>query len=214
MPTSFRPLAGATGGLAQRFFDYLVRRGFGFQEVKQLVRAYDLHYCLTGEWAYRLIFPIYEGDVLQTWTGRAIVPSQLRYKTLSTKENGPEQIALRPITDCLYNFDGLMDVGGRTLCVTEGPFDALKVDFYGETEGIRATCLFGSNVSERQFYLLTRLAPRFERLILLLDRDTLLNRAQEVGSRMVSLSPEIKLVPEPWKDPGDMTRDAVLGLRA
>lgn len=212
LPTTFHPLFCARGYFAERFFKCLIHRGFEPQEVRDLAQMYDLHYCLFGDFAYRLIFPIYENEILQTWTGRAIVESKLRYKTLTAKPSRKGQGALRPITDYLYNFDGLMDVGGRILCIVEGPFDALKVDFYGKSVGVRATCLFGSNISERQFYLIMKLASRFNRLILLLDRDMFLNRAQQVRSRLASLSLEIKLVPEPWKDPGEMTKEAVLGL--
>ena len=57
-----------------------------------------------------------------------------------------------------------------TLVLTEGPFDALKVNLLGRKADIWATCCMTSSYSPAQRALLHSLIPRFRRTLVLFDR--------------------------------------------
>jgi hypothetical protein len=53
------------------------------------------------------------------------------------------------------------------LIVVEGPFDAMRLDYYGSAFGIRSTCLFGKRLDDAQVALLDRIP--FNDLYICLD---------------------------------------------
>lgn len=195
------------------FFAYLEHRGF--ENVQELAELYGLRYCISdfdgGKWQNRVILPIFIDYTLQTWTGRSILREpRLRYNTLSTKSG-----ALIPITDAIFNFDGLLAEGSKkeTLFLCEGPFDALKFDFYARNAGGRATCLFGLNMGQAQLGLISELSQIFGKLVVLLDTAEV-NTSMSIRSQLSFLP--IKVVegslPVGVKDPGDLTELQVLQL--
>jgi hypothetical protein len=117
-------------------------------------------------------------DKLVTWTGRSIVPGEaLRYRALSEdaekakKSRLPQ--AVTSIYQTLWQFDSLETEPGNTLAVCEGPFDALRLDFYGRPLGLRATCFFGKSIGAAQIALLDLIAPLYKRKLLMLDNNSL-----------------------------------------
>jgi hypothetical protein len=158
-------------GSGKIFFDYLVKdRKYSVKEVVQLVEDYQLGYSLIGKFNFRIVIPVIMEQGLVTWTGRAITDSTLiRYKTLSVDKDEPK--ALVSIKDSLWNYKNLVDYPGHTLYVCEGPFDSMRVDFFGKKNGIRATCLFSKNVSDAQLILLDELSYLYDNKFLLLDQD-------------------------------------------
>ncbi len=74
--------------------------GTHLKERKWLAEAYNLHYAVSGRFAYRIIIPITDrlGKVA-TWTGRAIDrEADIRYLTLKTDEAraAPGELLLGP----------------------------------------------------------------------------------------------------------------------
>ena len=152
---------GANKPSARPFLDYLEQeRGFP-KDGLALATTYGLHYALSGEQANRIVLPIYKNKVLWSYVGRAVGAASLRYKA---DEDGR-------LKKCLALWDELSaeQRGDQVLAVTEGPFDFLKVDFYGRPLGLRATCTFGTAYTSEQVALLARLAPRFKKVVVLFD---------------------------------------------
>lgn len=211
-PKDIRPLT--TRGLGRFYSAYLQRRGFDETEVLKLGEQYALRFCTQGYWRGRIIFPIYFEGALVCWTGRTIYPNQqLRYLSLSDKIiDGSEQpLALRNVKDLIWNYDSLMADKYAVIAVVEGPLDALKVDFYGKAIGVRATCLFGTGVTEEQKLLLADLRSRCRDLVIIPDRGALLNEMQLV-SELTTLCPRVLHVPQGVEDPGALSKQQVREL--
>jgi|GEM_PF-2200500 len=186
-PGSFKP--PEPRGYRARFWDYLARtRGFG-DDVKDLVAQYDLRCGLTDKWMNRILVPIRSSGQVRAFTGRAIDRGSLRY--LSEPPG-------RAVKQLVWNFDECL-LGGRRLYVCEGPFDALKMDFYGAPHGARATCLFSSAATPEQRGLLMDLMTQFKETVILLD-STALADAMRLQSQLAGST--LGWLPAGKKDPG------------
>lgn len=190
--SQFKPISNT--GYGARFWQYLAARGF--DDPKKLIDEYGLLYSLSGRYKFRIIVPVYQYGQLVAWTGRTIANAEPKY--LSTpKEEGN-------IRDTLLNFDSLKADSGSVLVITEGPFDALKLDVYTKELGIRATCLFGLTVSETQAELITELRGNYKRIIVLLD-NTAMAASMNVSASLSYLGATSFSLPEAIKDPGELT---------
>ncbi len=196
-------------GTGKRFYHYL--RGRGFANVKNLTFDYDLHYCTTGDWKDRIIIPIYESGELVTWTARAIAHTEKapRYKTLSVNEEGQHK-ALINITNTIFLYDQL-NIGGDILFITEGPVDAMKIDYYGHAYGASATCLFTSSISTSQVYLISEVSKGYKSIILLLDPEAV-EQQLEIQSILARYGVKIGTLESGIEDPGAMTKEQVVRL--
>lgn len=187
LPPEFKPISG-------RFYQYL--KGRGFEDPYELADYYGLKCCNTGRWKDRIIIPIYQKGKLIAWTARAIQQPKKAPRYLSTSE---------AIKTTVFNEDDIIE-GGDTLIVTEGPFDALKVDYYGYPEGIRATAVFGTSITIDQISILKDMYGRYRRVILLFDQgttETAFNISEWLpGARIGSL-------PQGVKDPGDLDKNQI-----
>lgn len=187
--------------------NYLTQRKFHPDHLDRFLHQYDLRYCISGIWAGRILLPIHFNFELVTWTGRAIGRhASLRYRSLSEKET-----ALISIKDVVFNFDELLNYKGKVLFITEGPFDAMKMDFYGQRVNCRATCLFSKALRPSQLILLAELADNFDKLVVLLDSSEL-DTELEVQSMFAFLSNKVELgvLPEGVDDPGELSQTGVL----
>jgi len=178
-PRDYYPINGSPRA-RRMYYPYLTDplpegRGYTDTQVDWLVRYYGLRYAARGPFSYRVIIPVYFRDKLVTWTGRTIGDDELRYRTLShDPENAARTglpLAASNIKHTLLDYDRLRQ-GGRTLVITEGAFDAMRITVLGWYEGIRGTCLFGKAATPEQIELLAEIAPRWRRRISLLDADT------------------------------------------
>lgn len=215
MPKEFISLKQARNFTSGRAYQaYLEGRGFELKHAERLMFEYDLHFCVTGPFAGRIIIPVYlQPGLLATWTGRAIEKGAVvRYKTLTTDPKKAEDegtpLARLPITNTLWN---LHQASGHTLVMCEGPFDAINVDVRGADKGIRATCLFGKRLSGSQTALLYAAKDRFERRLLLLDRDAGPD-AMAMASALAFIGFELRFLPPGVKDPGELTSQQVAAL--
>jgi len=185
------------------FWDYLQQRGYSFEQSRWLVQTYKLHYAVRGDFAYRVIIPIFAANgVLMTWTGRTIRPAEnIRYKTLAT------ELSCTPATNLLLGLPLLWEAKvSKCLVICEGPFDALTVSILGHKSGVWGTCLFGKNISEAQADLLADLTRRFSRMRLLVDADARLDMLR-LRERLPRICQGAVLPPD-VKDPGELRGDA------
>ena len=194
MPPEFKPI------LEQgRFFDYLKNRGF--DAPYWVARAYNLKCCNTGRWKDRIIIPIYQNGKLVAWTGRALQNPIVAPRYLSTGD---------AIKTALFNEDRIRK-GGKYLFITEGPFDAMKIDYYGYPMYAAATAVFGTSVTMTQISILREVAAKYQKVILLFDAD-----ATETTFNMSDWIPEaiIGNLPFDVKDPGELSKSQVQQLVA
>lgn len=165
LPKNFRRIE--KHGTTSKFWRYLRLRGV--DDVRSFSDFYKIRCCMTGHWKDRIIFPIYYESNLVTWTSRMIAHSDVapRYMTYS-RDDG----ATMSIKDTLYNFDTIRDDPADILFLTEGPIDALMVDWYGWHHGARATCFFSAQMTLIQASLVKELIQHYKKVILLFDKDT------------------------------------------
>ena len=210
MPDDFYPLATPRPGRG-KFLDYLVSRGF--DEVERLAEYYDLRYCRFGYFAQRIIVPIFHERQLVAWTGRAIGAAVRRYINLSedadtARKQGFVSPAVLGMGSVVFNYDRAAE-GGRTLIICEGPFDALKLDWFAP-EGDTAVAVFGMP-KQAQVSLLLRLAKKFERTRVALDAAALSNSLRLWWNELGILGNAVRWLDMPpgVKDPGAMDGAAV-----
>ncbi|KKN90047.1 hypothetical protein LCGC14_0231600 [marine sediment metagenome] len=215
MPSNFKRIINK--GFGKRFISYLRReRGFSLPEALRFSRQYKLHYCMEDRWEWRIIIPFYMEGELVGWTGRTIrKDEELRYQSLSHEPEKAnlrgDPVALMSVKDILYNFTNLKKGGGRTLYITEGFFDATKIDFYARELGVRATCIFSTDITDEQLWLLSELVPKFGQTRLLLDAGQLVN-SFVAASDLSHLGVKISSLPKGVTDPGDLSKKQVLQL--
>lgn len=184
---------------SRAYINYLKKRGF--TNIKKLVKDYNLCYSMMADkWSSRLIIPIYVNDWV-TWTGRAIGNNTLRYLSPAVTE-------ATNIKETIFNFNELKETEGEILVITEGPFDALKVDMYNKPR-VRATCIFGLAVTQEQINLLKTVCYNFNTVFIGLDQGTL-PQALTLRDSLWSFNPLILQMPA--KDFGDMNQDEILQL--
>lgn len=199
---------------AAAFLQYLEHdRGFG-SDALSVATVYDMHYAIDGAFANRIILPIYMFDTLVNWTGRTITNDNLRYKTLTEDEQkaarNDEPPALINIKETVYLYDSLLETGGQKLFICEGPFDAIKVDYYGWRYAARATCLFSNSMSDEQRWLLGDLSECFDEMYLLFDNSDVDKYA--LVSELSMYGVRLKQLPKGFKDPGEFTHTQVVDL--
>lgn len=213
LPDQARRLAPR--GEGRLFCDYLVGRGFSPAQIEWLTEEYKLHYCMGGDWSYRMLIPVHnENGDLATWTGRAITDTaKLRYKTLTAdpEKAGDGPLATGPITDYLLGLPHLFE-GGDALVVAEGPFDAMRLSLFAHEQDMQATCLFGKAVSPAQVDLLLKLSPLYNRIVLLLDPDAALD-IMAMQTRLAPLGVLSHLL-QGDDDPGEMSAAVIRDLLA
>ena len=160
-PRDARPINAA---ISYRAWKYLSEdRGFGPNTAK-LVEEYDLRVCNSHPWGDRILIPYFLDGNLVTWTGRSVINHPIRYRDLETHES------VRAPKETLFNIDSAHEAGGRVLLAVEGPFDALKLDFYGRAVGVRAVAFSTNSMTEDQLYMLAAIADNFPKLMVMHDQ--------------------------------------------
>lgn len=205
LPAEAKPLVKSRRSI--QYWNYLASRGFPEEELADIVHEYDLHYADSGAQHGRIIVPVYMYGELVAYTGRHVGSSDLRYRSSTAEES------VINIYDSLLNFDSILDTdGGRVLFVTEGPFDAIKVDWYAQPLKCRATCLFTKNISEEQMLYLMELTPFFEKTVLLLDPEEV-NDSLTIESQLSHIPNfSAHLLDKNIEDPGAMTSRQISAL--
>lgn len=173
--------------------NYLKNRGF---DPKELDILCDLYYCSPiGDWANRIIVPIYKRNKLVTFTSVDIAKdSKLRYKHLSKEKS---------IIHTKNNLYGIEQCTGRNIIVVEGFFDKLRI-------GAGCVCTFGTKVTPEQKRLLTK----FSKVIVLFDGD----KAGWINGRKlavdISAFTEVELITlNEGIDPDDLSKEEIKQLQ-
>lgn len=167
MPKEFRKFNFASDwrtSIQKRFENYLMNeRGFGLYYQK-LITIYDLRWCVTGDYAHRIVIPVLHEGELVAWTARAIGKATVRYRSLERERE------IRNIKDCLltpqYTY---RRPKSDLLLVTEGPFDAMKLEIFGAERGAAAVCVFGLTLSNLQLEMLGKMMSSYRKVAVLLD---------------------------------------------
>lgn len=195
-----------------RCINYLGLRGFDGEsaagkDVDLLCELYALQMSDHWEWKDRVILPYYQDKQLVTWTGRAITEARIRYRDLEVEES------LLPPKETLYNHDAIYDRKAHALVIVEGPFDALKLDFYGRPWGVRAVALSTNSVSEEQTFLLHSATSNFEHVMVMMDNASALGLADSMRLKQeLNFIPQLRIVsvPAQRKDAGELSADEVI----
>lgn len=209
MPDSFRRISEKSA-ITGRHWEYLFyERGFNGasglgEDVDVLCRQYGLMAggpCGDQDFSSRIVIPYYQDRELVTWTGRAITASKYRYLDLSVGES------LLPPKETLYNHDAIYR-GGKVLVLVEGPFDALKLDFYGKPWGVRAVALSTNSITDAQAFLLQAAESHFPQgVLVMLDNASTLGVIDSMRMRQeLSFIRNLAIVPVPFgaKDAGEL----------
>lgn len=189
-PDDFEPLKG-------RFLDYLLDRSID----NTVADYYALACCRVGRWKQRVIIPVFNAKSdLIGWQGRAIVDPLKAPRYLTSHEQ---------VKRTVLNLQNISK-GGETLYICEGPFDAMKLDYYGKPR-VRATCVFGVSYTSEQVELLSRLSSKFQRTVLLLDKDSAgLIAAFSISDWLPNVT--FGYLPDNIKDPGSMSKQQILNF--
>ncbi len=179
-------------GTTSRFWAYL--RARGFDDPQALITAYNLTCCETGRYKNRVIIPYVTNQKLVGWTGRVIGVPTMAPRYLTSSE---------AVKATFLNADGLRE-GGRLLILTEGPFDALKLDFYARPYGVRATCSSGVSLTVDQAITINDLCQGFEQVCVLFDTNAS-GPAFQAADWVISRRAYVGHLPDGVKDPGDFT---------
>lgn len=202
-PATFREIDGDRVA-TRRHWNYLYTRGF--TQIDQLCRAYELQADIGGVFRDRVVLPYVVDRQLVAWSARAIGPAEIRYKDLHLDG------CLVPIKHTLYNHDAVLDEAAHMLVVVEGPFDALKLDFYGRDFGVRAVALSTNSITEEQVLTLHTHAASFSRVYVMLDTASALGivDSMRLRQRLASIpNSSIVAVPYGCKDAGELTPEQV-----
>lgn len=187
-------------GLTAKFWRYLETRGF--DDVAAVARCYGLVACVTGETKDRLVIPFYQNGELVGWTARALVNPISAPRYLSSAGDA--------IKRTVFNEDELYH-GGELLFIVEGPFDALKMDWYGMPLGARATCVFGTSVTMDQISILNVVRKLFKRVVILLDRDAV-EPTFHLAEWLNAPNVMIGQLPSGADDPGELNNKQIIKL--
>ena len=184
-------------GVTKRYFTYLQQRGF--DNPQEMIDRYDLRCATTGRYKDRIIIPIHLNEELLGWTSRALGSPSVAPRYLAS--NGE-------VKTTIFNYDNLKE-GGDRLIVTEGPFDAIKVDNSnfifqrGNSRGMyyRATCTFGTSVTPSQYALLRSVSKKFKETWVLFDEG-----AQAPAVELASwIGAKVAYLPYGVKDPDELS---------
>lgn len=190
----------------RRFWNYLYAdRGFDsqFADVDRLVEKFDLRAGVRSVWTDRIIIPYYQDKKLVTWTGRAIAQSRIRYRDLEV------DYSLLPPKETLFNHDAMYQRGrNKALILQEGPFDVMKIDFYGEPFGVRSVGLSTNSISQEQAFLLQGAVGHFDQIIVMLDTKSRLGVVDSMRMKQeLNFIPDLRILSVPFGagDGGNMT---------
>lgn len=182
------------------YYKYLLKRGF--PDARDIIYRYNIKCSLIGDFSHRIVFPVYMHNRLVSWQGRSILKNPyLRYKDLEPSKS------IIPLKDTLFNFD-ICNIGNEYLFITEGIFDALKIIEFG-FQNCYATCLYTLSISDAQVLLISRLATKYKKMIIVLDKNAEL-AAINVRNKLSFLrNIDLIFTPSPFKDLGEMNESQI-----
>ena len=176
--------------LGQIHWNYLVKRNFSPTNIREKydVRAGSLY----GKFKYRLIIPVRMNGRIVNYVGRDVTNKMnLPYK------NCPNEEAIIPIKNCLYNYDEIKE----NCFIVEGIFDVWRMQ--------DAVALFGIEWTTTQLNLLKE--KNFERIWIMFDGEPLaFEKANKLGETldMNGVGKEIQVVElDEGRDPANLSEE-------
>lgn len=161
---------------------------------------------LFGEWAFRIILPLYYKHRLVSWTGRTILSKKdadenhiPRYKNLAV-----EKSVINP-KDVFFNMDNATK---DSVILVEGPFDVLRMKD-------DCICSFGTTMTPEQIKLL---ADRYKKVYVMFDNeDAAVAKATHVAENLDSVGIDAYVVngckDYDKKDSDELTDDEALDVK-
>ena len=179
LPKEFQPLSSAstTSVIANKIRNYLSKRGMTENDYIK----YNIGYCLTGEYAGRIIIPSYdENNRLNFFVGRTFENAFMKYKNPSASKDVI-------VFENMINWD-------QPIVLVEGVFDAMAVKR-------NAVPILGKTLSKSLMQKLV--SNKVEDIYVALDRDAL-KSALSYCEQFLSLGKRVFLVDMLDKDPSEM----------
>jgi len=187
LPSEFRCLTGREESMAaQPYLKYARRRGL----TDELIRKYNIGYCLTGRYAKRLIVPVYHFGKVVNFVARTI--GILEPKVLTPPGNEQSQFC--------FNLDNIW--GAKEVLVVEGVFDALVLPD-------KAVATFGKKISKAQVALLK--TAGVETVTFCYDEDAIVEAYDFANTYLFQLNSRLIELP-PGEDPSSLGREQMLKL--
>lgn len=150
----------APTGLAAPGYEYLLDRGVPAGRLDELIPLFDLRF---DDDERRVVFPVREAGKDLGYTARAIDANERKRWLSHPLEGGHKTV--------IYEPDRVL-VGGDTLFIVEGPFDALMVTAAMQPGNDSvATALFGSLPTAEQLAYITAAIPLFRMVYVMLDAN-------------------------------------------
>ena len=168
--------------------EYTLNRGLTLDDIER----YNLHFCVSGRYANRIIIPSYtQGGALTFYSGRSIFANVER-KSL----NPDKELIGTGKSDILHNIQH--NVAKDTVIINEGQFDVMTTDGVG---------LFGKVLSEAQLRLLIGLDAK--QFIIMLDGDAL-QAAYKIAERLHPYRKVLICKLPADKDPNAIGKDGLI----
>lgn len=171
---------------------YLTSRGFSLD----IIDKYKLYPTIyTKGWEYRIIAPIiYKGQIV-SYTGRSIIPNQIKYKTCHNNDG------IIPAKHLLYNIDTVYD----KCLIVEGVTDVWKMG-----DGVIAT--LGIEYTTEQLLLLKE--KKLDYAYIMYDGEPLaIKKAYQLANELSLFIPNVEVLELDSNDPGSLPPDEITSIR-
>ena len=157
---------GASNQFSKLHLDYLKGRNF---DPDVIIPKYKLKCCHNiGAYKFRIVIPIIQDRRIVHFTSRDVTgKTDIRYKTC------PDEIAILPMTHCLYNID---NVRSDTILIVEGATDVWRF-------GNGTVAILRTGFSNAQINLI--LGKRIKRAFIMFDSEPqAIGRANQLARRL------------------------------
>jgi len=199
-PSTLHLPKGSSKDFPSLHYNYLKGRRF---DPEFLIGKYDL-YAINNIGAYglkfRVIIPIYFEGKMVSYTSLDVTGKKAKEDKY---RNCPNEKAIVPTHQCLYNFDTVKD----KVLLVEGPADVWRM-------GDGAVGMFGIKYTLEQTNLLLSRKERVKKAYVMFDAGELeQQQALKLAGSLNSLIPHVEVIELPSGDPDDMSDEEVKKLR-
>lgn len=187
LPEEYQLISRTNNMVARRAERYLLKRGI----TKKQIIQYKMGICATGEYANRIIIPIYQEGRLKFWVARAMS------REARLKERSPSNLFYQyGKSEVIFNLD-IAAKQYHSAVISEGIFDALSWGKIGIS-------LLGKSLYDKQLKLLLQYKDQLsEGLYIALDADAEKD-AMMIAQMLIPFFPiKIIYIPKEFDDPNN-----------